>query len=141
MKRIVALGASAVFSAGVAFGAVVGVASAIDGESPQPHGQQNITPDMDAVRKMAVADHIPVVDSKGDVRGTVEKTDLYNERGQAKAYSMLVPVYDDAGTVVGYFSNLAGFVEKNVAEQPGFNPEQYAKERGGTAPSDIVEAK
>jgi hypothetical protein len=142
MKRIITLGAAALLSAGVAFGAVVGVASAIDGDttsstSSTARGQQEVTPDEDAVRRMAVQDQIPVVDSTGKVRGTVEKTDLFDEKGQARAYSMLVPVHDDGGAVVGYFSNLGGFVEKDTAEQPGFDPVKYASERGQLPSSSV----
>lgn len=132
MKKHLGIAVVCLLSAGIAFGAVVGVAAATDGDgSSAPQGQQGITPQQDRVRQMATADQIPVVDSKGAVRGTVNKSDLYEGDGlQAKEGSLFVPVHDDSGAVVGYYGNFAGFVEKDVAEQPGFDPLTYARDQG-----------
>jgi hypothetical protein len=99
---------------------------------------QSVTPDQDAVRRMATADQIPVVDSTGAVRGTVNRTDLYKDGTfEARSPLMLVSVHDDAGKLVGYYGNVTGFLERSVVERPGFDLYTYAKEHN-TLPSTPV---
>jgi hypothetical protein len=46
----------------------------------------------------------------------------------------LVPVEDDSGTVIGYYLNGYGFVDRASAESPDFDRDALRKERAATAP-------
>jgi hypothetical protein len=110
-----------------AFGATLGIASAVSDSSSSGPTQQ-VDDGQRAALELTQQDNIPVVDSTGAVRGTVRRDDLYIQGSvQAKAGPQLVKVYDDKGDVVGYYGNYSGFVEKSVAEQPGFDQMTVSK--------------
>jgi hypothetical protein len=46
----------------------------------------------------------------------------------------LVPVEDDHGTLIGYYLNGYGFVDRATAERPDFDRDALRKERAATAP-------
>jgi hypothetical protein len=136
MTKRLWIGLMCVASGVGAYAAAVGVSAAVAGNrasgpraiASASQGTSDVTPEQDAVRRMAVGDQIPVVDSKGDVRGTIERTDLYADSGEVRDAAIMVPVHDGSGNVVGYYGNITGFIERSVAEQPGFDLREYALE-------------
>jgi hypothetical protein len=88
------------------------------------------TPDTErqAVLRALDQDRVTVVDSTGAIRGTVMKSDLYDEHGGARASVILAKVRDPGGKVVGYYGNITGFLERSTVEVPGFDLLTYARE-------------
>jgi hypothetical protein len=120
-----------------AFGATMAVALTAASDAPVVGGQQ-VTKEQDLVRHLAVAPHVPVVDQDGKVRGWLDRDELYS---QDAAKPVLVQVHSDAGQVVGYYGNLVGFVEKSVAEAPGFDQLELARQRGLPQASEVTAAQ
>jgi hypothetical protein len=83
------------------------------------------------VRSLPESQRITVVDSTGTPRGFVISDELY---GQPHTGAVLVRVYGDDGEPVGYYGNLIGFVEKSVAEAPGFDQDEIVRQRGPMGP-------
>jgi hypothetical protein len=83
------------------------------------------------VRELPESQRIFVVDHTGARRGFVIHDDLY---GQDLTGAVLVRVYDENGDPVGYYGNLVGFVEKSVAEAPGFDQYEILRQRGPLGP-------
>jgi hypothetical protein len=88
------------------------------------------TPDTErqAVLRALDQDRVTVVDSTGAIRGTVMKSDLYDEDGGARAPVILATVRGPEGNVVGYYGNITGFLERSMVEVPGFDLLTYARE-------------
>jgi hypothetical protein len=127
--RALRLLAFCVVTVGIAFGVAVG-AVALSGASshapafaPPPPA---MTPEARAVALTMAGSHIPVSDH-GVTRGYVLHADLF---GADASKPFLVKVYDATGAVVGYYGNLAGFVDTATAEAPGFDQVALARQRG-----------
>lgn len=122
-----------------AFAAAAGIASAVNGDGDAPSaartGAQEVTAEQQQVREAALGPKITIVDHEGNERGTVNHEDLYvGDTNQAQEGLLLAAVHDDAGDIVGYYSNIAGYLEKEVVEAPGFNHEQYLADHGKKLP-------
>jgi hypothetical protein len=81
---------------------------------------------------------VHVVDSQGVVQGWVIHDTLY---GADLSEPVTVAVYDDAGSVVGYYNNFAGFLESSEALTPDFDAVQFVLHRlteaGQQVPSSV----
>jgi hypothetical protein len=116
---------------------VAGVLLQSDGTSSPSHVQTPVGAaalpirDPAQVRSLPESQRITVVDSTGTPRGFVISDELF---GQDITRAVLVRVYDDNGVPVGYYGNLVGFVEKKVAEAPGFDQDEILRQRGPLGP-------
>ena len=137
-KRWLALGMTV---AAVSFGAAAFVSAQVgsnDEPIVQPPGElvkaPDLTPDQERVAKILAGAKISVVDNEGRHRGWVDG-DEYRDRANA---GKLLAVHDDtSGAVVGYIGEYVIYVDKDVAEAPGFDERQYAKDHPEVASTPI----
>jgi hypothetical protein len=133
MKKFIGVAMVVLAAATVSFGAAVGIAAALndDGTNNSPLSAEEVAAEKRAILEMTKGDQIPVTDSSGETRGYVSRDSLFaDDKGTAQEGLLFVPVHDAQGALVGYYGNMFGFVGTNVAEAPGFSPENYAHQLG-----------
>jgi hypothetical protein len=123
VKRLVVAGASIAIVGGLTTGVAL---SQTGGDQPTP-------PPADA-KVLFAQDRIGVADSRGVTRGTIPTSawrasmDHSNAREDGSADPTPVPVLDDAGKKTGYWIPTYGFVESEVVDAPGFDPDTFVHE-------------
>ena len=98
---------------------------------------QQMSPDQLAVAEALNAAKIGVVDQSGASRGWVRSADL---SGHATEH-FVVEVFDDEGHHVGYYGNLAGFMETSTVERDDFNQERVFEDKTGLTMEQIESAE
>ena len=87
-------------------------------------------------------DRIGIVDGKGNPIGWADKSALeppsanaaFDPKTEQVWWDKLVPVHDDKGTLIGYYLNGYGFIDRALAESPTLDVDALRSERAATAP-------
>ena len=87
-------------------------------------------------------DRIGIVDGKGNPIGWADKSALvppsanaaFDPKTEQAWWDKLVPVHDDKGTLIGYYLNGYGFIDRALAESPTLDADALRSRRAATAP-------
>ena len=99
----------------------VGIGAAASTTHSDPRPSRSIE---ESFSKARASGEIGVMDSSGRPRGTIPFPVDHSAYPKG-----LIPVHAADGTLTGYVGGGTGFIERDVAEAPGFDPDAYAAEQ------------